>query len=444
MKKQSLKSQITRWYAGFMALLIIGSTIFIYISSSYIFKNDMDHRLTFAVERVGDFITFREGVLQFDERLLKIDDSVSISIYDAYGNILYGDVPRKFSIDAPFSDGMRKLKGGDTSYLYKDTIVEIDNLDSKLRVRGVLSESTSLSSLQSLMTTVLIASPVIIGLIMLGGWFVVRKALSPVTTIQTSASNIVDGKDLSHRIDLPHKDNEFYKLTETLNDMLERLYGSFEREKEFTDDVAHELRTPLTTMKLDVEVLLLDEKLDANTQTTLKRMKHQIEWMAKMTEDMLLLSRGQDVSFHLEKLKLKDFIAQSAPLNMQEMLELDFEDDLEIVTDAAVFSGILWNLVDNGFKYGAKKVTIKAQDEKTHTTLCIIDDGCGIPSEFIPKIWKRFYRVDPSRNAKIRSSGLGLSIVKWGVDALGWEINVHSTVDVGTTFAIIIPKTIAF
>lgn len=110
------------------------------------------------------------------------------------------------------------------------------------------------------------------------------------------------------------------------------------------------------------------------------------------------------------------------------------------VTDAEKLRQLLFILLDNARKYSGREIKTTISENETKISIAVTDYGNGIPEEALPRIFDRFYRVHEDRNRKTGGTGLGLSIAKELADGLGAELKLESSVGVGTTFWIIMPK----
>ena len=121
-------------------------------------------------------------------------------------------------------------------------------------------------------------------------------------------------------------------------------------------------------------------------------------------------------------------------------IQRDIQPDIFACVDETLFMRIFINLISNGIKYGKEGGFIRVilKRDKDRAVSQIIDDGIGIPPQDLPKIWDRFYQVNPSRSSG-SGAGLGLSMVKWIVSAHGGTIKVDSILGKGTRFTISLP-----
>lgn len=224
--------------------------------------------------------------------------------------------------------------------------------------------------------------------------------------------------------------------------------------RDFVANASHELRTPLTLILGYLETLQDDPESTGGNQLwqrALSIMRRHAERMARLVEDMLMLSRVETPGSGYLKMENFDLsqlacevcqrleataAAQHASISLQITPE-----EFCMQGDAFYWSQVLYNLLENALKNNPAPgltVTLTAeQQEDSSRVIRIEDNGIGIPAEAIPFIFNRFYRADKS--GKVKGTGLGLSIVKHAVEAHGGRISVESTPGVRTCFSIVIP-----
>lgn len=222
---------------------------------------------------------------------------------------------------------------------------------------------------------------------------------------------------------------------------------TYEREnlkKELISYVSHDLRTPLTIIKGYAETAL-EETKNKNIELYLKRILSGVEELNHLVEKLNTLSRLENVEeISTEHVNLKELIRGIADTfeYSAKSKGLDFSLEIRnvpkiIETDPEKIRIILTNLLDNAVKFTEKgKIEVKISQDRNILYIVISDTGQGIPEEFIPKIFERFFTLDKSRGAGF---GLGLAIVKHAVQLLNGSIEVKSKEGQGTVFTISIP-----
>jgi two-component system phosphate regulon sensor histidine kinase PhoR len=220
--------------------------------------------------------------------------------------------------------------------------------------------------------------------------------------------------------------------------------------RDFVANASHELRSPLTTVRAAAETLAvsLDDPEAAGRFTDL--IVRNSERLQNLIDDMLELSRieSREFELHLEAVDLPPLvervIAQHAHRAQLKRIALTraLADASPVRADRRALEHALSNLVDNAIKYGPEgaSVQVTAQQEGARVRIGVTDTGAGIAAEHLPRLFERFYRVDPGRSRELGGTGLGLAIVKHLVEAMGGAVSVQSAVAAGSTFSIDLPR----
>ena len=240
----------------------------------------------------------------------------------------------------------------------------------------------------------------------------------------------------------------------TLNDItqLKRLENM---RKEFVGDVSHELKTPITAIKGFVETLQDGTIKDPQSaERFLSIIKANAERLNAIIEDLLLLSRieqeeekGEFKDRKIERFKVQELFnsaleAVSEKANKKGMtIEMEIDDEPDVKVNNQLMAQAIINLLDNAIKYSelGKKIKLKARREGKQVLIIVEDQGWGIGSEHLPRIFERFYRVDKSRSRELGGTGLGLAIVKHIVQAHQGSVSVESEPGKGSKFFIYLP-----
>lgn len=223
--------------------------------------------------------------------------------------------------------------------------------------------------------------------------------------------------------------------------------------RDFVANVSHELRTPVSTIRGYAETLLegaLEDK--AHAREFLKIIHDDSDRLVKLINDLLDLSRIESgaLPLNFQECALGPVVDKVLTAMRPEAqrhsvhLKKEIPSDLgKVKIDETAVAQALFNLVENAIKYNKKggSVTISARETDRGVEVSVADTGIGIPSEDIPRIFERFYRVDKARSRDLGGTGLGLSIVKHIVQAHRGDITVESKVGSGSSFRFTLPKT---
>ena len=275
-------------------------------------------------------------------------------------------------------------------------------------------------------------------------YFVSGRALKPLRSFASQVEKVQLNNLADMKIDedvLP----EFRQLSQSFNQMLERLNNAFAAQRQFTGNAAHELRTPLALMQAQLE-LFSAEHTDVLPETAefLLLLREQTERLTQMTKTLLEMSNLQQVARN-EQIQLAPMVEEVftdlALLAEKRNITLEMEGDGFLIGSDALIYRLLFNLTENAVKYnrsgGSVKVSVTQKPEKL--LIRVSDTGCGVPEEYQQSIFQPFFRVDKSRSREYGGVGLGLSLV-WEIANLhGGCVRVEESSKKGTTIAVELP-----
>lgn len=216
--------------------------------------------------------------------------------------------------------------------------------------------------------------------------------------------------------------------------------------RDFVANVSHELKTPLTSIAGYAETLAHETPPGPPREfaaTILKNARR----MQQLVDDLLDLSRIESGGWQPKPGVLAVAqVAQAAwepfrDIAAQRRIAFDLEAGAAAVySDPGALHQILTNLFDNAVRHApGGRIVVRAREDAGGTTIEVADTGSGIPPEHLPRIFERFYRVDPARSREAGGTGLGLAIVKHLVEAHGGRVEAQSTVGRGTIIQIWFP-----
>lgn len=302
--------------------------------------------------------------------------------------------------------------------------------------------------LQNLLEILLIAYPLILVILYFIARFIAGRSIVPISTI-IETSNRITKDNLSSRIALPQKKDELFVLSETINNLLDRIETAIDREKKFTSDASHELRTPLTVIKGTLEVLIRKPRTEEEYHEKIIYCVTEVDRLNHLVDQLLLLARyeNQSESIHLEEICLNSVISEviSRFSNNIELKSIQvttcFTKDYYCNTDRYLLSIIISNLLSNALKYSKAKDSLSVELVETNSVLeChITDTGMGIAQEDLKNIFDQFYRSKSSHHPEIKGTGLGLSIVHRLSNILNIAVSIKSEEGFGTTVILRFP-----
>ena len=275
-------------------------------------------------------------------------------------------------------------------------------------------------------------------------YFASGRALKPLRSFASQVEKVQMNNLVDMKIDedvLP----EFRQLSQSFNQMLERLNNAFAAQRQFTGNAAHELRTPLALMQAQLELFSVEHP-DVRPETAefLTLLREQTERLTQMTRTLLEMSNLRHVARN-ERIQLAPMIEEIftdlAPLSDKRGITLTAEGNGIMTGSDALIYRLIFNLTENAVKYnrqgGSVRVSVTQEPEKL--LLRVSDTGCGIPEEYQRSIFQPFFRVDKSRSREYGGVGLGLSLVWEIADLHGGSVWVEESSDNGTTIAVKLP-----
>lgn len=330
--------------------------------------------------------------------------------------------------------------------LVKNTIRQIQvPLFQDTKIIGYLLIAMSLEDatmvLNNLLDILVFAYPLILLVLFIIARFIAGRSIKPISSI-IETSNIITKDNLKSRILLPQNQDELYVLSQTINNLLDRIENTIEREKQFTSDASHELRTPLTIIKGTLEVLIRKPRNHSEYEEKINFCITEVDRLNHLVDQLLLLARfeNQKKGLKIEKTLLNavilDTLSRHSSIIQSKNIEVTtiLESDYYLATDSYLLSIIINNLVSNALKYSQEKARLEVKVGILDGSLIcqITDTGIGIPPEDLQKIYDQFYRSKSNEHTDIKGTGLGLSIVKRLCLLLNIDINISSQEHIGT------------
>jgi len=251
-------------------------------------------------------------------------------------------------------------------------------------------------------------------------WFFVgRRALKRIDQVSRSSFRIMSG-DRSERLPVTGVNDEFDRLSENLNHMLDRIQILDASSKEMSDNIAHDLKTPITRLRNKADIAYSLKNKSQEQQDAIADIIDDCDGIVKTFDALLMISRVEAGAT----------IAKLAPLNITELisdvhelyevlvedegkslkLSIDLPQNTHVEGNRELLSQAISNLIDNALKYGGAEITLAARLKGNECLIEVADTGAGIPDEDISRVTKRFVRLEKSRN--LSGNGLGLSLVK--------------------------------
>lgn len=314
----------------------------------------------------------------------------------------------------------------------------ISSIESRLTLVGTEGAWGYITRLK-ITSVILVAAFVALGAAI--GYIASTYMMTPIRRMIKQIDE-VGADNLSMRLDDVDTQDELKELTVQINEMLDELESTFERQSNFISDASHELKTPISVIQGYANMLkrwgksdpaLLDESIDTllTEADNMKRIVQQLLLLAKIGN----LSMSKSV-FDMGEV-LGDIVDQYKMSDSKRNLSFA-GSEIFVETDKNMLIESVRALVDNAIKYTAEggNIEVGCKRNGDGAEIWVEDNGIGISAENLPHIFERFYRCDKSRSRAAGSSGLGLTITKSIVETMGGKIQVKSELGKGSRFTI--------
>jgi heavy metal sensor kinase len=458
-----IRVRLTLWYFAMFA----SAAALLSLASLWMLRRSVDvaeyHELQERVDDVRELLNREDparGLDQLSADFTAIynfkDDGKYLQVRDQEGNWVYRSkrmIAQSLHLPAPDhipQDGLIAQ--------FQQGVHTVRVLDYPVVVRGRrysvqtgISINKSMALLASFRTDLLLLTPMVILLAAAAGHFMSRKALRPVAALAAEARRIND-RNLDIRLSVPVARDEISDLSQTLNQMLERIDKAFASVRAFTGNASHELRTPISLLRTEIEVALYRPRDTDEYRGILGRLHEETVRLTNLVENLLSLARadGGAETITLTPIRVNHLFRQIDETWKSAMNQamLDFcvktpEDDLVLLGDSQGIARLLSILLENARKYtppgGA--VQLSAAVDGKRIVLSVRDTGIGISPEHRLRIFDRFYRVPSCGQGVPAGSGLGLALAKWIAERHRTEVRVESDPGHGSSFSFSLEKT---
>jgi len=302
-------------------------------------------------------------------------------------------------------------------------------------------------ALGALLAIIAVSLPLVVLLLVSGGYFITRHWLKPLELMAQHAESIT-AANLCQR--LPEGDAaELGRLSASFNRTLCRLENSFLTLDRFVADASHELRTPLTTLRSVGEVGLRRSRTVEEYREIIGSMLEEAQRLHHLVERLLELAsiEGGGREVHHDHIRLDQFVLECvkdlavlAEYNNQQLVtELA---PCHVRTDAVLLRQALQNLIENASKYSpaGSRIQVTVGVGGGECRVVVADEGPGFPAAQAERLSDRFFRVDDSRVRERGGFGLGLAITKAYLRALGGRLEFCPGELQGSRFSLILPE----
>ncbi|MGA8866736.1 MAG: heavy metal sensor histidine kinase [Candidatus Sulfotelmatobacter sp.] len=461
MKRLSIGLRLTLWYLAIFLLaeFVFGAGMWLILR-----KNLYDIADGSLEDQAADLQRFlearkNEGPAQLREEIsedYQIERSEDyLQIRDSDGNWIYrSQFLEENSLPLISSDQLRKPRYqnrrlGKQPFRILSERMDVDGRAFVVQIGSTLDEE--IETLDAFRKYLLMFAPILLLAASGVGYWLSRKALAPVDALARTARTI-SGHNLGSRLEQLHTGDELQRLSDTLNEMLDRIEAAFLRVTQFTADASHELRTPVALIRTEAELALRRSRNDAEYREALRHILLEADRTTRLIEELLSLARADSgrEALEIRPIDLSPSLHESAASWRQvaALRNLQFEEriavqQLPVLGDETALRRVLNILLDNAFKYtpAPGKIILRVEEKDGRAIVSVEDSGIGIAPEDQAKIFERFYRVDKARSRELNGTGLGLAIAQWIVQLHQGTIAVESAPGKGSIFRIELPMT---
>lgn len=442
------------------ALFFVISSLGLFVVAYYLIEGLVEQREQEIVrDRINEYVAwYEEGGLRplkarFDEQSNTARDVFFVRVVGPFNNVLFVSIPERFQgVD------LNQLKS--ISPTEKDFWLSIKDRTRKgswtiglaplpggftLQVGKSSVQSQELLSYFRTIFIIFVVPILLLGII--GGGILTFRAIRPIRSLIQTVRDILETGKMSKRVPVRGGRGEMDELVGLFNQMLDRNDSLIRAMRNSLDNVAHDLRTPMTRMRGMAELALQGSNNPDACYEALGDCMEESERVLTMLNTLMDVAEAETGVMRLDMARVSVREVMWAVADLYEILadeknismDVDLPHELFVNADRTRFQQVIANLVDNAVKYSGDRgrVFLSAREKKGDVLISVSDEGMGIPSEEIGRIWDRLYRGDRSRSR--RGLGLGLSFVKAIVQAHGGEVVVESQLNKGSTFTIRLP-----
>jgi signal transduction histidine kinase len=485
----SLVSRISAFFLAFLALILLGFSVTLYLLARTHFQRDLDERLmvaldglTVAAEIEPGHIEWRPGLRAPTDDAHPDDAPVGWVVYDGRGSVVerstaagafdlsgaLEDFPAvgHYHVTRPGRDGrpwrlaVRRLLPARPSA----AIAAPRAPGERTPARGVGGKTVHPSlviaagaplgpveaSLAAVALTLAGLSAAVWLLAAAAGRHLCRRALRPMT-LMARAAGAMTADDRAQRLPSPGTGDELEGLARSFNGLLDRLHEALVRQERFTGDASHQLRTPLAALRGQVEVALRRERTAGEYRRTLEQLRCESERLQRIVESLLFLSRSASDAGRpdLEAVDLATWLPAHLGNWSSHPRAADLRAEVEAVGDAPLtalaHSGLLGqlldNLIENAFKYSepGSPVDVRLRREPGVVSVAVADRGPGLTADERAHVFEPFYRSPRARRLGAPGVGLGLAVVARIAAAFGGAASAEGEPGRGSTFTVRLP-----
>jgi signal transduction histidine kinase len=456
----SLKNRIAFYFSISTAMLIFVVFIIIYSIVSFSVHKNVTDNINFEVEEYLEKIQFVNNetkLIDKNEWIKQEHNEISVNpvflvLSDKFGGVIEkSENLRKESLRFTKNSQVKVVSdfklGGKLVRQMQVPLIKDNQVWGYLLVAVSLEEASI--TIRNLLNILLLLYPITLILLFLVARIITGRSIKPILNIIETADKISQ-ENLNARIDLPKNKDELQLLSQTINDLMDRIQNAVEREKQLTSDASHELRTPLAVIKGTLEVLIRKPRNQTEYLEKINFCISEVDRLNTLVSQLLLLARfenrNQNIKYEdvsLNAIILDELSRYSDKIkNKGITVKHHFSEDYIIKSDNYLISIVIGNLISNALKYSNEngEISIDLSNDDSTIIVSIFDNGIGISKENINKVFDPFFRSEPNDHPEVKGTGLGLSIVRRICILLDIDIKISSEENSGTNVILRISK----
>lgn len=456
----SLRTRLALWYGICGTLLLAGFSGVVYWYVSNRLAQPLDYSLRQAANRIEEHLAVdAEGNPCWDGAPLKTVDANGVpwfELWNARGELIV----RHWAVDES------RLERLPVAPAPARETLSVFSLSAELRLR-VLSlpwkggasigrsdwmlrvmheHQPMVEALGALRGIIAFALPIVVLLLVGGGWLVTWQWTRPLRAM-VSEAEMINARDLRRRLSVVNSRDELGRLAAAFNATLTRLEDSFVALDHFGADAAHELRTPLTTLRSVGELALERTRTPEEYRDVIGSMLEEAQRLQRLVERLLELARaeGGALSANGERVAVdelaQELVTDFALLAEHNQQQLHLQAEAAVVrTDPVLLRQAILNLIDNALKYSPPRstVTITVRISDAECQIKVFDEGSGLAPEQLARLSDRFQRADLSVFNRRGGFGLGLALTRAYLRVLGGRLEYLRLAPRGSCFTVIL------
>ncbi|PIQ82223.1 MAG: hypothetical protein COV76_04905 [Candidatus Omnitrophica bacterium CG11_big_fil_rev_8_21_14_0_20_64_10] len=486
---RSIRARLALWYAGVLAVSLIGFGAALYGTVRFSLHQNMDRMLDLQAAGLTNAVrSFREAerakdpavsnwqpgpivevpdllkqgkiedlIFRWAQKTQAMEVDLPVRVLDRRGEMIVQAQAPGFAGLYPsgLRDSVEKASHGKPVHRTigsKETrfrwltypVIEKDRLLYFIQIGVSLNRMDEI--LGALRMWLLILIPVISLAGGLVGVLLVARVFSPIGRMIRQADQI-SGQALDKRMPVPATGDEVERLARTFNAMLDRVERNFRRLRQFSAAASHELRTPLTALRGELELLLRRPRSPEAYREVLTAQLETVKEMSVIVEELLALARSDATGLaEMEPVELRDLVDHltGAWKRLAAEKRIDFRVEAArpvwVLGERRLLDRLIANLLDNAIRHtpARGKVTLRVDYWRDRAGLFVQDSGSGIPAQEIPKLFDRFFKPSFSPHGS-DSTGLGLGLCRWIAEVHRGRIEVSSPSGEGALFIVWLP-----